>query len=200
MPDVAAVRDQSTGWRRGLRLRLGGWPGTDRQWRHYIAGLWLLAALATPLVLSVHSVVSWDFAMGTSPAGTPRSSRPTSWTAPSSPVRDGAHAAHPAPAGAQARAHLTACHFDHLAKLSSSPAGSCLRIRHGVLHRLVQREHLRAGHLRRPRGRAHTGGPLDDGVLQLPLAAALVQEGPHHAPRCSSSRSSSTSACGSSGS
>src|SRR6202011_6258797 len=39
-----------------------GWQGTDRQWRHFSMAYLLLACFATPLVLSVHSVVSWDFA------------------------------------------------------------------------------------------------------------------------------------------
>src|SRR4026207_2476268 len=44
-----------------------GWRGTVNQWRHYSRGYLYLAALATPLVLSVHSVVSWDFAMSIIP-------------------------------------------------------------------------------------------------------------------------------------
>ncbi len=44
-----------------------GWQGTDRQWRHYSMAYLLMAGLATPLVLSVHSVVSWDFAMAINP-------------------------------------------------------------------------------------------------------------------------------------
>ena len=44
-----------------------GWQGTDRQWRHYRRAYGLFAALATPLVVSVHSVVSWDFAMALVP-------------------------------------------------------------------------------------------------------------------------------------
>ncbi len=44
-----------------------GWEGSDRQWRHYRRAYGLFAALATPLVLSVHSVVSWDFAMALVP-------------------------------------------------------------------------------------------------------------------------------------
>ena len=68
IPDVAAVRDGSTGWRRRIYALLAlGWEGSDRQWRHYRRGYGLLAALATPLVLSVHSVVSWDFAMALVP-------------------------------------------------------------------------------------------------------------------------------------
>ncbi len=64
IPDIAAVRDRTTGLihevYKGLAL---GWRGTDRQWRHYMAAYGFFAAFATPLVLSVHSVVSWDFAM-----------------------------------------------------------------------------------------------------------------------------------------
>ena len=63
VPDVAVVRNRTTGWRHRLYAFLAqGWQGTDRQWRHYKAAYVFLAALATPLVISVHSVVSWDFA------------------------------------------------------------------------------------------------------------------------------------------
>jgi molybdopterin-containing oxidoreductase family membrane subunit len=48
-------------------LTAAGWRGTDNQWRHYSRAYLYLAALATPLVLSVHSVVSWDFAVGIVP-------------------------------------------------------------------------------------------------------------------------------------
>ena len=68
IPDVAAVRDQATGWRKKLyQVTSLGWRGTDQQWRHYLRAYLFLAALATPLVLSVHSVVSWDFAMAIVP-------------------------------------------------------------------------------------------------------------------------------------
>jgi molybdopterin-containing oxidoreductase family membrane subunit len=68
VPDLAVVRDQSRGWRRRLYGFLAqGWQGTDRQWRHYTSAYLFLAALATPLVISVHSVVSWDFAMSMVP-------------------------------------------------------------------------------------------------------------------------------------
>lgn len=63
VPDVAVVRNRTSGWRHRLYGFLAqGWQGTDRQWRHYKAAYLFLAALATPLVISVHSVVSWDFA------------------------------------------------------------------------------------------------------------------------------------------
>jgi Ni/Fe-hydrogenase subunit HybB-like protein len=68
VPDVAALRDTSTGWRRRIYAMLSlGWEGSHSQWRHYRRAYGLFAALATPLVLSVHSVVSWDFAMALVP-------------------------------------------------------------------------------------------------------------------------------------
>jgi Ni/Fe-hydrogenase subunit HybB-like protein len=68
IPDVAAIRDLATGWRKKLyQLTALSWRGTDQQWRHYTRAYLYLAALATPLVLSVHSVVSWDFAMSIVP-------------------------------------------------------------------------------------------------------------------------------------
>ena len=68
IPDVAAVRDKVSGWRKLVyKLASVGWVGTDNQWRHYSRAYLYLAALATPLVLSVHSVVSWDFASGIVP-------------------------------------------------------------------------------------------------------------------------------------
>jgi len=68
VPDLAVVRDQATGWRRKVYGFLAqGWEGTDRQWRHYGSAYLFLAALATPLVISVHSIVSWDFAVSVVP-------------------------------------------------------------------------------------------------------------------------------------
>lgn len=64
IPDVAAARDQAQGWRRLFYGALAcGWRGSGQQWRHYRSAYLFFAALATPLVVSVHSVVSWDFAM-----------------------------------------------------------------------------------------------------------------------------------------
>jgi molybdopterin-containing oxidoreductase family membrane subunit len=64
LPDLATVRDRaSSGWRRRV---LGffslGWNGSYRTWHRYEAVYLLLAGLATPLVISVHSIVSTDFA------------------------------------------------------------------------------------------------------------------------------------------
>ena len=68
IPDMAAARDVATGWRKKFyKITSLGWRGTDREWHHFSKAYIYLAALATPLVLSVHSVVSWDFAMGIVP-------------------------------------------------------------------------------------------------------------------------------------
>jgi molybdopterin-containing oxidoreductase family membrane subunit len=67
-PDAAALRDRARGWRRRLyAIGSFGWRGTDEQWRHYTRAYLFFAAFATPLVVSVHSVVSWDFAVSVLP-------------------------------------------------------------------------------------------------------------------------------------
>ncbi len=68
IPDIAAIRDRATGLRKKIYTMLSlGWDSSNWQWRHYMAGYGFFAALATPLVLSVHSVVSWDFAVSVVP-------------------------------------------------------------------------------------------------------------------------------------
>ena len=68
IPDLAAARDGFRGMRKKLyKVVALGWRGTDREWHHFGKAYLFLAALATPLVLSVHSVVSWDFAMAIVP-------------------------------------------------------------------------------------------------------------------------------------
>jgi len=68
IPDIAAARERASGPRKLLyRITSLGWRGSNKNWRHYTAAYGFFAALATPLVLSVHSVVSWDFAMSNVP-------------------------------------------------------------------------------------------------------------------------------------
>lgn len=68
LPDLAAIRDRSVGLRKKIFTIISlGWTGHHEQWRHYTRGYLFFAALATPLVISVHSVVSWDFALGVIP-------------------------------------------------------------------------------------------------------------------------------------
>ncbi|MCC6824847.1 MAG: polysulfide reductase NrfD [Acidobacteria bacterium] len=64
VPDLATVRDRvKTKWRRIFYGILSlGWTGSNKAWSRYETVYGILAALATPLVLSVHSIVSFDFA------------------------------------------------------------------------------------------------------------------------------------------
>jgi len=64
VPDLATMRDRAVGKVRKFVLGLLslGWRGGNRQWKHYELAYLILAGVSTPLVLSVHSVVSTDFA------------------------------------------------------------------------------------------------------------------------------------------
>jgi molybdopterin-containing oxidoreductase family membrane subunit len=64
VPDIATLRDRAKSRVRKFIYGIFalGWRGSNRQWRHYEMAYLLLAGLSTPLVLSVHSVVSFDFA------------------------------------------------------------------------------------------------------------------------------------------
>ena len=68
IPDIAVARDRSTGLKRIVYAILSlGWQGSSGQWKAHSRTVLHLSGLATPLVLSVHSVVSWDFAMSIIP-------------------------------------------------------------------------------------------------------------------------------------
>jgi molybdopterin-containing oxidoreductase family membrane subunit len=69
VPDFAVVRDKARGLgtRRVYGVLALGWRGSANQWRHFRSAQLLLAGLATPLVLSVHSIVSLDFAISVLP-------------------------------------------------------------------------------------------------------------------------------------
>jgi molybdopterin-containing oxidoreductase family membrane subunit len=64
IPDIAVLRDRSTGWKRTLYSVLSlGWRGNARQWKLQLMAGILLSALILPVFVSVHSIVSWDFAI-----------------------------------------------------------------------------------------------------------------------------------------
>lgn len=69
IPDLATLRDRARSFvrQRVLGIFSMGWTGSNRHWRNYEKAYLLLAGLATPLVLSVHSVVSFDFAVSIVP-------------------------------------------------------------------------------------------------------------------------------------
>tara|TARA_B100000586_G_scaffold127072_1_gene91823 strand:- start:43260 stop:44642 length:1383 start_codon:yes stop_codon:yes gene_type:complete len=64
IPDLAVLRDRTTGLRKGFYTILAmGWRGNPRQWKMQVVGGILLSALMLPIFVSVHSIVSWDFAV-----------------------------------------------------------------------------------------------------------------------------------------
>ncbi|MBN20579.1 MAG: hydrogenase [Bdellovibrionaceae bacterium] len=69
IPDLASIRDRAKHPIRKLIYTLlsMGWTGSNKNWRHYEVAYLLFAGLSTPLVLSVHSVVSFDFAVSNLP-------------------------------------------------------------------------------------------------------------------------------------
>jgi len=75
LPDMATIRDRNAhlpGLAAALRRRLAGflalgWTGSYRHWQRYEVVYLMLAGLGTPLVISVHTIVSWDFATAVLP-------------------------------------------------------------------------------------------------------------------------------------
>jgi molybdopterin-containing oxidoreductase family membrane subunit len=69
IPDIATLRDREKNpvKKRILGVLSLGWRNSDQEWRHFTRMYLFLAAFSTPLVLSVHSVVSFDFAMSLVP-------------------------------------------------------------------------------------------------------------------------------------
>jgi molybdopterin-containing oxidoreductase family membrane subunit len=69
IPDMATLRDRARNkaWKIVYGMAAMGWRGSARHWHNYESAYLLLAGLATPLVVSVHTVVSLDFASGVIP-------------------------------------------------------------------------------------------------------------------------------------
>ena len=68
VPDFATVRDRAKGIRKKMYNFLSfGWTGSAKHWQRWEALSLVLAGLATPLVLSVHTIVSFDFATSVIP-------------------------------------------------------------------------------------------------------------------------------------
>ena len=206
IPDLATQRDRSRTRLRqwiygGLAL---GWRGSQRHWRHYEVAYLILAGLATPLVLSVHSIVSMDFAVSQLPG----------WHTTIFPPYFVAGAIFSG--FAMVVTLMVVCRWafglerhHHDAPLRLHGQGhprdeldGGLRLRRRVLHRVVQRQPLRGRGVPQPRDRRLRVGLLDDGHVQRArAAAALAARGRAAAsPPSSRSRSSSTSGCGSSAS
>ena len=69
VPDLATIRNRAKSKIKKIVYGIFslGWRGGNRQWRHYEVAYLLLAGISTPLVLSVHSVVSTDFSVSVLP-------------------------------------------------------------------------------------------------------------------------------------
>src|SRR6516164_52399 len=69
IPDLATMRDRASTLlrKRAYGFFALGWRGSNRHWQNYEVAYLVLAGLATPLVLSVHSIVSMDFAVSQLP-------------------------------------------------------------------------------------------------------------------------------------
>jgi Ni/Fe-hydrogenase subunit HybB-like protein len=68
VPDLATVRDRAVGFRRKMYDMVSfGWTGSAKHWQRWEALSLVLAGISTPLVLSVHTIVSFDFATSVIP-------------------------------------------------------------------------------------------------------------------------------------
>ena len=148
IPDLATIRDRSRSRVRQVvyGLLALGWRGSADHWRHYETAVYLLAALSTPLVLSVHTVVSFDFAVSVIPG----------WHATVFPtllrgrshifgLRHGVDADDPLPPAVRlaGSGHGAPPGHDESRDVGHQPDGG-LRLRHRILHSLVQRQCVRA--------------------------------------------------------
>jgi molybdopterin-containing oxidoreductase family membrane subunit len=69
IPDFAMARDHTHGWRNKLYTLLAlGWRGTEREWANHDTAANIFTYAIIPVMFSVHTIVSWDFAMALQPA------------------------------------------------------------------------------------------------------------------------------------
>lgn len=68
IPDLAMARDHTSGWRYNLYQTFAlGWRGTEAEWHKLHRALGIFSVAIIPIFLSVHSIVSWDFAVTVQP-------------------------------------------------------------------------------------------------------------------------------------
>ena len=154
IPDLATLRDRSQS--RVGRVIYGmlamGWRGSAHHWHRYETAYLLLAGLATPLVVSVHTVVSFDFAVGDR-ARLAHDDLPALLRRRRDllRLRDGADAGDPDSRGLRARGlHHHAPPAEHGEGDARDRADRRLRLHDRGVHRLVQRRHVRRLHAAEP--------------------------------------------------
>ena len=182
IPDLATLRDRAATQTR--RIAYGilalGWRGSHRHWHRHESAYLILAALATPLVLSVHSVVSFGFAVAQLPGWHTTIFRPTRGRGHLQQLRHGALADDPRAAVLGLREIISKRHIENVTKIILV-TGSMVGYLHDRIFRgLVQREPLRSVRFHQPGVRPVRLGLLDHDHLQRGGAPVLlVQEGPH---------------------
>jgi molybdopterin-containing oxidoreductase family membrane subunit len=68
IPDLAMARDRCTGWRQKVyRILALGWRGTESEWHYLRTAIRIFAFAIIPVMFSVHTIVSWDFAVSQTP-------------------------------------------------------------------------------------------------------------------------------------
>ena len=68
IPDLAMVRDRMKGWRKiPYRILSLGFRGTEGEWKNLTTTMNIFAFAIIPVMFSVHTIVSWDFAMAMRP-------------------------------------------------------------------------------------------------------------------------------------
>jgi molybdopterin-containing oxidoreductase family membrane subunit len=68
IPDLAMARDRSSGWRKTFyRILALGFRGTEGEWTHLRTAMNIFAFAILPVMFSVHTIVSWDFAVASRP-------------------------------------------------------------------------------------------------------------------------------------
>ena len=68
IPDLAMVRDRMSGWKKiPYRILSLGFRGTEGEWKNLTTAMNIFAFAIIPVMFSVHTIVSWDFAMAMRP-------------------------------------------------------------------------------------------------------------------------------------
>ena len=178
IPDFATLRDRAgDGVKKTIYGLLSlGWNGSHRTWSRYETLSTILAGLATPLVISVHSIVSMDFATSILPG----------WHTTMFPPYFVAGAVYSGFGMVMTLLILTR-QLMHLKALHHAPPSGRdgenhapdrfprgVLVRHRVLLGVAGRQSLRTGGNLRPRRRTVRVGVLDDGRMQRGRAAAAV--------------------------
>jgi hypothetical protein len=183
IPDLATMRDRAkTKLRKFIYSAMCfGWTGSNRHWSNYEKAYLILAGLSTPLVLSVHSIVSLDSCVSHS-AGLAHDDLPAVFRRGRGVlrIRDGIDAPRAAAQVVQAGGHHhDATHRRDVQSHIGHRLHRWIRLLHGVFHRVVQRQSVRTIRFHEPLVWTVLVWRLGDARVQrVHPAIVLVQEMP----------------------